>query len=125
MVTATATRRWWWRWYNHGFIYCFLLGGLTMLVAAIFVPAQSVVRLLEFGTWWLLVGTVQAVTVRHVANKVSVDGSDVLFSGPAIQRRVPTCDIVSIRRSGVDPQVVGHVRVRTRTHGVIRHAAPG
>ena len=119
MVTATATRSW--RLYNYGFTYCFLLGGLTMLVAAIFAPG-NVVPLLVFGAWWLLAGTVQAVTVRHVANEVSVDGADVLFSGPAVQRRVPVSDIASVRRSRVDPQLVGNVRVRTRSHEVIRVA---
>ena len=36
-----------------GFTYCALLGGLTMLVAAIFAPG-NVVPLLVFGAWWLL-----------------------------------------------------------------------
>ena len=34
-----------------------------------------------------------------MANEVSVDGADVLFSGPAVNRRVPVSDIASVRRS--------------------------
>jgi hypothetical protein len=120
MVTATATRSW--RWHNYGLPYCFLFGGLTMLVAAIFVSSESVVPLLTFGASWLLVATLQAVTVRHLANEVSVDETDVLFSGPAIHRCVPVSDIVSVRRSSGDFQLVGSVRVRTRSHGVIKVA---
>ena len=50
------------------------------------------------------------------------DGADVLFSGPAVNRRVPVSDIASVRRSRVDPQLVGMLGWRTRSHEVIRVA---
>lgn len=117
MVTATATRRW--LYLNYGPLLFFIPSGAAMLASPIFVSAEDVVPLLVFGAGFLMFGLLQIILIRGAAHSVTVDGPDVLFSGPRRLLRVPALDIVSVRRNAMDPQAVGYVRVRTRAHGTI------
>jgi hypothetical protein len=120
MVTATATRRW--LWFNYAFLAA-ALGGIAMLVIAPFASSESLVPLLIFGTWFILVSALQAVGLRNVAHTVTVEEGHVLFVGPRMRVRVPVDDITGFRRGRLDWHALGFVLVRTRTHGTIKTAA--
>jgi hypothetical protein len=122
MVRATATRAW--LWFNYSFLL-FPVAGIGMLVAAPFASGESALPLTVSGLWFILVGAGQAWVLRNVAHQVTVEGTEVSFAGPRMRVRVPVTDIVELRKRWrwLDPNALGFVLVRTRTHGTIKAAA--
>jgi hypothetical protein len=112
----------WYRWYIRAVRTVALGGGLIMLLVAIVIHDSSSVPLLILGPGWLLVGLISVYQLRQQPREIVLDGACVEFRLPESRITIPAAEILEVSWPWWDPNRMGYLRFRTRSHGTIRTA---
>lgn len=120
-VKCSATG--YWLWFNRIINTVLTVAGAGMAIAAAVAHhASAAPTLLFFGVVWLVGGLAATWQFRRGIQEMVLDGDQIEFRSPARTFTVPASDIIRIRSPLFDPQRMQYLRIRTRSHGVIKIA---
>lgn len=122
-VTCSATA--YWLWFNRfGTVVLPVAGAVALIAAAAAHNARTSPTLVLFGVLWLVGGIATTRQFRRGIQEITIDGDLIEFTSPARTFTVPASDIIRIKSPPalLDPQSMQYLRIRTRSHGVIKIA---
>lgn len=120
-VTCTATA-YWLGFSQFGSTMNTVVGTAGLIAAAAVHDLMTSPSLVIFGVVWLAAGATGFRQLRHQIREITLDGDQVEFSSPMKTFTIPASDITKISWPLWDPQRMAYLRIRTRSHGVIKTA---